>query len=328
MLAGFLAAMAELVPEAVFTCSIPFDREAPKRRFPGIKWLPYAESERRTAIAEADVWLGLGGSPFQSALSRWFVDHLAAEAEFCRRHGKPMYFLGVGVQSADELKDGAVRAVCSQARHIWTRDPASHERLLALRGRDGVTAAADVSHLFLAMNRPPPANPDRVCVVANFDHQVWRGCEGALTALESLGVREHLWLVQESRPLPGAERELHASLDERRRSLWRLTAPEVPGAPLPAVLKEWPGGGWLLTARHHAALMGAWAGSRVVVIATNEKLRSVAEELSAPRVSVEAGIGEVTAALQAAAMQQAPFAQRERAHAACADFAARIRKSR
>lgn len=328
MLAGFLTGMAECLPGTRFTCSTPFPTEACERRFPSVQWLPYAEKQRDDAIAEADVWLGLGGSPFQSALSRWFVDHLTWEAACCHRHRKPMYFLGVGVQDARELEDAAVREVCLQARHVWTRDADSAKRLSAWRGQTGVTAAADLSHLFLAANHPPPARAGRVCIVANFDHRSWPGRENALAALESLGAGENLWLVQESRTLPGAERDLHASLDERRRSIWRLTAPEVPGASLAEVIKTWPGGEWLLTARYHSALMGAWAGSRVVVVTTNEKLRSVAEELGAPGVSVEAESAEVLAALRAADAQRAPMTHLARARAACAEFAERIRNGR
>src|SRR5688572_28309449 len=103
MLAGFLRAMDELAPGATFTCCVPFPLPPLQQRFPAITWLPYEDALRAASIEACDLWLGLGGSPFQSALSRWFVDHLAGEAHHCERARKRMFFLGIGVQSAAEL---------------------------------------------------------------------------------------------------------------------------------------------------------------------------------------------------------------------------------
>ena len=87
MLAGFLAAMRTLAPRATLTCCVPFALDPLHRRFPTIEWLPCSPIDRERAIAGCDVWLGLGGSPFQSDQSRWFVDHLTGEAESCARLG-------------------------------------------------------------------------------------------------------------------------------------------------------------------------------------------------------------------------------------------------
>src|SRR6266542_643277 len=99
MLAGFLAAMRTLTPGATFSCCVPFALEPLQKRFTAINWLPYDDATRARCIAGCDVWLGLGGSPFQSAQSRWFIDHLVREETLCAREKKPMFFLGVGVQT-------------------------------------------------------------------------------------------------------------------------------------------------------------------------------------------------------------------------------------
>ena len=125
MLAGFLAALRTLAPTATFTCCVPFALDPLRRRVPAITWLPCDEPTRARCITECAAWLGLGGSPFQSALSRWFVDHLVSEAALCARAHKPMYFLGVGVQTSAELADPDVQRICAQAAAIWTRDAAS-----------------------------------------------------------------------------------------------------------------------------------------------------------------------------------------------------------
>jgi len=64
------------------------------------------------------------------------------------------------------------------------------------------------------------------------------------------------------------------------------------------VLARWPSGEWLLTSRFHATLAGAWAGSRIVVIATNDKLRAVAREFGCPMLAPEAQPAGFAAALR------------------------------
>lgn len=325
MLAGFLRALRELEPGAEVSGAVPFDRDALARRFPGTRWHGMTLAERRAAIAACDAWLGLGGSPFQHAQSRWFVDHLAEEAALCRELGKPRWFLGIGVQTADELADTTVRAVSAQARGIWTRDAASARRILDVDSLVKVTAAADLAHLHFAATPPPPARPGTVAVVANFDYGDWPGRDAALAALEGTRPSRKIWLAQESRELPGAERALFAALPPERRRDWELVCPDEPGAPLESALARWPGAEVLLTSRYHAAITGAWAGSRVVVIGINEKLRGAAEELGTPLIPPSAKRDEVERALREAAVHPAPRHLAEAARTAVAQWHAAAR---
>ena len=320
MLAGFFAAMRLLAPRATFTCSVPFALEALRRRFPEVAWHPYETAAREECIANCDVWLGLGGSPFQHALSRWFVDHLAAEAALCEREGKPMYYLGVGVQSRAELLDPVVRRLAAHAAGIWTRDPVSADYLNSLPVPPPIEVAADLAHLFFRDEPPPAARAGRVTLVPNFDYHAWPEQDQFLGALEALPAAERVWLAQETRELPGAERALHATLAAERQKRWHLVVPDLPGAPLDKVLARWPSGEWLVTARYHAALAGAWAGSKVVVIATNEKLRAAARELHCPSVPPDADAAMLAHALASAPRAKAGPLQAERALAACEAF--------
>jgi polysaccharide pyruvyl transferase WcaK-like protein len=263
----------------------------------------------------------LGGSPFQSAQSRWFVDHLVAEETLCARGHKPMFFLGVGVQTAAELTLPDVRRICARAAGIWTRDAASAQRLSGLPSPPPIEAAADLAHLFFRDFPPPAATRERVTLVANFDYNLWPGQSACLRALQQLGGREHTWFAQESRDLPGAERALHAALPAAEKARWQLVSPEEAGAPLPRVLARWPSGEWLVTARYHAALAGAWAGSKIVILSTNEKLRAAARELSAPLLSPEADDAAVARALESTHPALPPRLLAEHAAQACADFA-------
>lgn len=341
MLAGFLGAMRTLAPHATFTCCVPFPLDPLRQRFPSITWLACDEPTRSQCIAACDLWLGLGGSPFQHGLSRWFVDHLVSEASLCARASKPMFYLGVGVQTATELTDPDVHRICAQAAAIWTRDPASAERLATLSTPPPVASAADLAHLFFRSTPPPHARTGRLTVVANFDYGAWPGQSAFLRATHpassSLRLTERVWLSQESRDLPGAERALHAALSPSERTLWHLVIPDLPdpsavtifppsadspantsalfpsasrpSAPannptptpsLASVFARWPSGEWLVTARFHAALAGAWAGSKIVILSTNEKLRTAARELSCPLLATDADEATVTRTLLAA----------------------------
>jgi len=329
MLAGFLAAMRTLAPGATFTCCVPFPLPPLIQRFPAISWLPCDEATRTHCIAHCDVWLGLGGSPFQSALSRWFLDHLVSEAALCTRHRKPMFYLGVGVQNAAELADPDLQRICAQAAAIWTRDPASAERLAALPSSPPVESASDLAHLFFRESPPPSAVAGRLTLVANFDYGTWPGQAAFLQATApgalSLSVTQRVWLAQESRDLPGAERALHAALPPVEQSRWELAIPDLAPTPAPSLdvaLGRWPSGEWLVTARYHAAIAGAWAGSKVSIVSTNEKLRAAALELSCSMLTTDATATTVADALcSAVAPSRDVLTQSaDRAHAACAAF--------
>lgn len=320
MLAGFLAALRSLAPSATFSCCVPFPLGPLRQRFPTVDWQPCDPEARSRCIAACDVWLGLGGSPFQSALSRWFVDHLIGDAQLCTRHARPMYYLGVGVQTADEIKLPEIQLLCGQAAHIWTRDAASAQRLRLLPKPPAIDPSADLAHVYFRTHALPPAKAGRVTLVANFDYGPWPGQTACLDALRHLHANEYCWLAQESRELPGAERALYATLSDVERTRWQLVSPEQPGAALPAVMTHWPSGEWLVTSRYHAALAGAWAGSKILVVTTNEKLRAAARELGTPVIAPDASEGTTADALATARPQRPPTALADHAWASCAAF--------
>ncbi len=325
MLAGFISAMQSLAPSATYTICIPFPLDAPKERFPQVTWLPYNDVTRAESIAACDVWLGLGGSPFQSAQSRWFVDHLLGEVAYCTAHRKPMFFLGIGVQTDVELAVTDVHYICEHANTIWTRDRASAHRLSA-RGIQA-TASSDLANIYFAAHPPPSAKAGRIALVANFDYADWPGQIDCVTAAAHLRATEHVWLAQESRELPGAEKALWGAMPPTDRATWQLVVADKRGVALDDVLAHWPSAEWLLTARYHAAIAGAWAGSKIVVIATNEKLRGVAAELQLPAIAPDADATAVRSALDRASVPTRPVAQADRAFGACRAFVEAVRGS-
>jgi polysaccharide pyruvyl transferase WcaK-like protein len=319
MLAGFLAAAGSL--NLRLTCCVPVPPAHLSRRFPQVEWRPYDPGSRRQCIDKCDAWLGLGGSPWQDAVSGWFAAHLADEMRFCRAAGKPMYFLGVGVQEAVATVNPELRAAAAQAEMIWTRDPGTAEALRSLApGR--VKPAADLAHIFLERSPPQPAQRGRLTAVLNFDYAQWPGCAAALGAAAALPARERVWLAQESRRLPGAEIDLFERLPAAERSQWRMQLADAPDSPLAEVAGFWPNGEWLLTSRYHAALEGAWAGSKAVVIAINDKLRAAADEYGYPMVQPDASAADWAKALAASVPppQGLLKLRAEAARQACAEF--------
>ena len=319
MLGGFLAALNVTGKRATLTCCVPAGAEGLARRFPAVRWRPYGMEERRRCIQECDVWLGLGGTPWQSAVSTWFAEHLAAERALCAEAGRPMFFLGVGGQDAAAYALPALRRAAEQAEMIWTRDDA-HGRGLGPRrpGRAGPGRGRSRSHLLsVARRAPPPAAPGRLTAVLNFDYGDWAGMTGALAALRRLPATERVWLAQESRPLPGAELWLHARLEEEERGRWILLRPDAT-ASLEDELGRWPSGQWQLGSRYHATLAAAWSGSRAVVLATNEKLRSAAEECGYTLFPLDGDPARLPALLLAS---PPPPPERMRARAALAERA-------
>jgi polysaccharide pyruvyl transferase WcaK-like protein len=331
MLAGFLSAMRVLVPSASFTACVPFPLAPLRNRFPEIEWRPYTNLDRAECIIASDVWLGLGGSPFQSAQSRWFIDHLLGEAAFCRKSGRPMYYIGIGVQTQTEVATPEVEELCRQAAKIWTRDTSSAARIARLPNCAPVSTAADLAHLFFREVTPPTACAGRLTLVPNFDYGLWPGWATVLQAIDSANPRERVWLAQESRELPGAERALFAALHPAEQAKWRLVVANDDiglslahkSGPWPTagdILRKWPSGEWLITARYHAALAGAWAQSKIVVIVTNEKLRGVADELQAGSIPPDSNVDTATRALMKAENVLRPVESAKRAMNACAEF--------
>lgn len=275
MLAGFLAA-APAAAEVALTCCVPHPKEPLRRRFPRIEWLDYDEGTRRQAVERCDAWIGVGGAPFQCAVSGWFVEHLAGELRFCSEAGKPMFLLGVGGQDAAAYDLPPIRALLERVEGIWTRDPETAERAARAGGGGRVWAAADLAHLVLSKRPAPIAASRRLTVVLNFDYVSPRSLEGLVKGLEDLPASERIWLAQESRALPGAERALFEQLPDSCRRFWREQTADDGLGRVADALGRWPDAEWLVSSRYHAALVGAWAGSKGLVLRTNDKLAGVA----------------------------------------------------
>jgi polysaccharide pyruvyl transferase WcaK-like protein len=284
MLAGFLDLAGTWLAGATFTCSTPFDRASQHRRFPAIEWLPYEPAVRAAAIEACDAWVGVGDTPFQTDVGTWFLDHLAEESELCRRFGKPMFFLGVGVNNREALDHPHARAVISQADHIWTRDAQATAWLRDAGDPARISQGADLAHVHLAQRTPPPREPGTLAFLLNFENRDAFSVEAIVGIVESSAAWRHRWLVQEVRPLDGSEREILALLPAAVRDRLEIRCPDYAHDSLDALLDVWGTPEVLVTSRYHGALAGAWAGSRILIVERNDKLSGLAAQLGCPSV--------------------------------------------
>jgi hypothetical protein len=318
MLAGFLLAARRFAPDSSFTACVPFPLQALARRFPEVDWKEYDPEIRAAAIAECDIWLGLGGSPFQSSQSRWFLDHLLTEAHLCRIHRKPMYYLGIGAQSSAELADPDVVALCQQAVAIWTRDALSAPILR--QWCPDVIIGADLAHIYFEAKPKLAPKAGQLTLVPNFDFGGWAGQNALLRFAAARRFRDRVWLAQESRCLPGAEHAIYARLEPDEKALWRLANADHADRSLDFVWNDLPLGEWVVTSRYHAALGAAWARSKVIVINTNDKLLSAATELQTVMIPPDADENLIADSFGHARQPERPIERTKLANAACRAF--------
>jgi polysaccharide pyruvyl transferase WcaK-like protein len=280
MLAGFLALASRALGDATFSCCSPFDRVCQERRFPQVQWLPYDPATRASAIEACDAWLGVGDTPFQTDVGSWFLDHLIEEVAWCRRFGKPMFFLAVGLNNRQAIAHPHTRTIVAEARHIWTRDLLSARFLREIQTPGRITAGSDLAHAFLVERTPPAVERDTLAFLLNFEDREAFSPQAICDVIDATPECRHLWLVQEVRTLTGSERDIYSQLPESCRARLEVRAPDYALDSLDMMLERWGTPERLITSRYHGALVGSWLGSRTVIIERNDKLTGLVEQLA------------------------------------------------
>lgn len=279
MVAGFISALGERVQEFRITCGTLHEPDSQRRRFPEIEWFKLERTEQINLIRACDVWLGLGDSPFQSEVGTWFLDHLVSEAKLCRRYHKPMYFLGIGVNDAEALQFSQAREVLAQTEYIWTRDAFSAHQLEQSGITRKITRGADLAHVYLAECSFSTNQPHSIGWILNFEKRDAFSVHALMETIAHFPEREHWWLAQEVRALPGSEQKTWAQLPDELRVRFQLRVPNYANATMNALLDCWGVPEILVTSRYHGALMGAWFGARVLAVTRNVKVQGAVEQL-------------------------------------------------
>ena len=323
MLAGFLDAVG---PGAELTCCSACDIDSQRRRFPQVRWLPYTMEARAAAVQACHAWVGVGDTPFQLSVGPWFLEHLRGELELCRRHGKRMFFIGVGVGDVEALRDERAAEVLGYASRVWSRDEWSAGAIRASGACDPqtVAAGADLAHAYLHRHRFGPVEPDVIGYVLNFED---RRQFDARALCEVVRENRHLrqrWLAQEVRPLAGSETELFNGLPPGNlcRGLLEWRCPDYPSAASADLLASWGVPSRIVSSRYHAALVGAWMRARVVAVERSAKVTGLVSELKILGLPALHDASALRAALAAAVPVPADLlhALADRAVAGCAEL--------
>jgi polysaccharide pyruvyl transferase WcaK-like protein len=279
MLAGFLRSLGAVRDSLRLTCCTPFDRASQQMRFPEIEWLEYTPGLREEMISSCDCWLGLGDTPFQTDVGRWFLEHLGHELVLCRRFGKPMFFLGVGLNNPEALDDPVSRDLLRYSSHIWARDELSAEKFSDICRSGKVTSGADLAHSYLAGTILGPCESGVVGYVLNFEDASKFSPPALATWVKAQNRRRHRWLFQEVRRLMGSETDLFDQLAPEIVSRFDSRYPDYGKDTLQSYLERWGVPEYLVTSRYHSAIVGCWLGCRVVTIERNLKIAGCARQL-------------------------------------------------
>ena len=285
MLEGFLGSLAKSGKQAeIFGC-IPHDVESQRRRFPRIHWISAADTQHREEqLREADVWLGLGDTPFQLASGPWMLDHLDGDRELCRRLGKPMLFLGVGCESRDAVRDPRGRRIIEAAERIWTRDLRSAEVIDEVAAPGVVAQGADLAHIALRGAVKPVSEPGLLGLLLGMENPETAALVAVQNAIARRSPAKTRWLIQETRSFPCTERWNYCGLSESARSLVDLMPMNYSVDTIDEFLRSFGAPETVVSSRYHGALIAAWHGCHLGVIARTEKLDGAAADLAVPYV--------------------------------------------
>jgi polysaccharide pyruvyl transferase WcaK-like protein len=323
MLDGFLCRLVESGKQAEVVGCIPHDIDSQRRRFPAIGWLSAADAQRREEqLRQADVWLGLGGTPFQLESGPWSLDHLDRERELCNRLGKPMLFLGVGCDSPDAAWDPRGRRVIEASERIWTRDARSADVIGGVAAAGIVAQGADLAHIALGAAVRPVPEPAVLGLLLGLQGP---GIVDIIAVEQEIARRfptRTRWLVQEMRSFPCTERWNYAGLSERTQGSVQLMPMEYATDTLEEFLANFGAPETVVSSRYHGALIAAWHACCLGVIARTDKLDGIVADLDVPYVRRINNADELEAlAREAVPVEPARLeVLRDRANAMCDAF--------
>jgi len=275
MLAGFLCAIKARGQKYRITCCLPHNLDSMRLRFPEIEWFLMNPGVREALIANADVWLGLGDTPFQSHAGTWLLDHIVEDLAICNRYGTPVYFLGVGAEGPEACRLPQTGRVLEQAQHLWTRDQQSATLLgHAAGGLDRITSAADLAHIYFD-SLPAPADgplPGSVGLVIHVERTEQLNVAELARFLSLHQGSQIRWIAQEVRSLQVSEVCLWEKFAPGLRARLVPAIPDYQKGSLESFLALYSRLPVLLSTRYHSALAAAWRGIAVSVYARSQKL--------------------------------------------------------
>jgi polysaccharide pyruvyl transferase WcaK-like protein len=285
MLAGFLGELRHAKTNVRLTCCSPHNTEAMRHRFPQVEWHAADLATRQSLITAADAWLGLGGTPFQTDSTTYFLDYIAKDLTWAEQASVPAYFLGVGVESSAAAAMPQTRFILERTHRVWTRDKLSAQLLQDVNAESKIEASADLAHLFFSsLNRPALSDRlDGLVINVENPNQVSRSALSQF--LVSRVSKRLLWLAQEVRSLAVSEMTLWTDFTFEEKAALELCVPDYSRGLSNTFVQPYDRLKACLTTRYHSALAAAWRGASVSIFARSQKLEGLLQQLPLGRCS-------------------------------------------
>lgn len=300
MLNGFLTGLPDISKNYKIICLLRKQRKinSQQLRFPEIQWIEPNSSESRSAlIANSEIWLGVGDTPFQMIAGPWFIDRLIEDLNLALKYKKPAYMLCVGGErEVLSVKDKLVR-VLDAVHHIWTRDEFTYDLLTNEINveRNKITVGSDLANvilknIFLNLEK----NCDR-----KYDLAIDHASSHLLNDSNIRQLRSFLNQISNNKSV------LFIANDVRKRiytewayykrmflikellglSKIKFYVPEYNNSTINDLVSHYKNYKVVITSRYHGLLSAAWAGCKVAAIARSSKINAFAKELDIPFVS-------------------------------------------
>lgn len=285
-----------------------FDIGSQRKRFPGIQW--HASRDRaglEPLLAQADLILGVGDTPFQITCGDWFLRHLQSLFAGVSAQTEAM-FVNVGAEEEVLPRSTEFAAILQRLSRCSTRDAFSHGvlgRLSAGRATN-LLPGGDLAHISLEQLAGTISVPRR------FELGVVLGID-TLPAPDLETIRQFLvaqrgplaFITGDSREGPGFESHLFKSwtkswLSPLRRRLM-LRRPDYASCDLAELVLPLAECETILTSRLHGILAAAWLGCRVAAIGRSSKVAAFADQLGVPCIKPPLTHDSLSAVLQQAA---------------------------
>jgi polysaccharide pyruvyl transferase WcaK-like protein len=297
MLAGFLNLCSEF--DFTFNCVVPRSVSLLSQRFPEVNWLQDSEYDREEVLSESDMWVGVGDTPFSDRQSSWLLDYVVDQVDLCKRHGNPMYMIGVGAEK--ELLTSIHRPKASKiiesVKRIVTRDRISLRILEKVWNNhsylDKIVQGVDLANFYL--------------VNSCLDGMIDRGKIGICYWDEDYNSEQRLFLKDLLNILRERGYDVEFFANETRPQYERRIYRDLVGfwgwlgihtkssfycpgyvssSTINELISHYKRYDVVVASRYHALLTAAWMGKRCVGIDNRSKTAALAASLGITAISV------------------------------------------
>ncbi|MBI4820045.1 MAG: polysaccharide pyruvyl transferase family protein [Deltaproteobacteria bacterium] len=317
MLDGFLSELQETELELSCCAMATHQLDALRVRFPRILWLEASAGLKERLIRDSDVWLGVGGTPFQASSGPWLMNRILRDLEWVERHGKSAFMIGVGSERELTLLPAHRELIRRCIRRVWTRDEATRAYLEERVGlsADQVRLGADLANISLGEAFVGTQRIGETLGVNFYSEKISRA--------DISGLRTFSFEASRARPVRFFANELRPEYEARvyRQVIgpWgrvpfmtrpSFFGPEYRAQSTSSMLRHFLDYECVLSSRYHALLTASWAGARVCALErASSKVSALANELDFPYVK-----SPLTASRLRAALERARGVASERLH--------------